>query len=103
MTRIQNVDEMRREADRMVGIYTVDEINAMSPRQYKSLENRLRRAARRQGLRLEKSRVRDPRATEWGTYHLVDTQTNTLAAYGYQSGYGLGLDDVARVLFEDES
>jgi len=34
-------------------------------------ENRMRRMAQRQGLRLEKSRRRDPRAYDFGTYYLV--------------------------------
>jgi hypothetical protein len=72
----------------------------MTTQEYKVLENRLRRAANRQGLRLEKSRARDPRAIGYGTYHLVDVDTNTLASYGYQQGYGLNLEDVWRFLFE---
>lgn len=63
-------------------------------------ENRLRRAAERQGLRLEKSRRRDPRASEYGTYHLVNVQTNTLAARGMSGGYGLNLDEIERNLTE---
>lgn len=63
-------------------------------------ENRLRRMAERQGLRLEKSRRRDPRATDFGTYHLVTAADNTLAAWGLSSGYGLSLDDVERALTE---
>jgi hypothetical protein len=61
-------------------------------------ENRLRRAAERQGLQLMKSRRRDPRAIDFGTYQLVDPATNSLAASGLQSGYGLTLDDVEREL-----
>jgi hypothetical protein len=57
-------------------------------------ENRLRRMAERQGLRLEKSRRRDPRAIDYGTYQLVDVYDNTLVAYGRQSGFGLSLDDI---------
>jgi hypothetical protein len=34
-------------------------------------ENRLRRMAERQGYKLEKSRRRDPRATDYGLYRLV--------------------------------
>jgi hypothetical protein len=34
-------------------------------------ENRLRRMAERQGLRLVKSRRRDPRAIDYGTYRLM--------------------------------
>lgn len=39
-------------------------------------ENRLRRAADRQGLRLSKSRSRDPKALDFGLYALIDTETN---------------------------
>ncbi len=39
-------------------------------------ENRLRRVADRQGLRLLKSRRRDPRAVDFGGYMLVDAITN---------------------------
>jgi len=63
-------------------------------------ENRLRRAAQRQGLTLAKSRRRDPRATDYGTYMLTDTSTNTVVAHGGQSGYGLSLDEVESALNE---
>jgi hypothetical protein len=43
-------------------------------------ENRLRRMADRQGLRLEKSRRRDPRAIDYGMYTLVDPNTNAIVA-----------------------
>jgi hypothetical protein len=62
-------------------------------------ENRLRRAAGRQGLRLMKSRRRDSRATDFGTYMLVDAATSSVtASSGSQSGYGLTLDDIEREL-----
>jgi hypothetical protein len=38
----------------------------------KVAENKLRRAADRQGLRLEKSRSRDPRAIDYGLFALID-------------------------------
>ena len=69
--------------------------------QQKVRENRLRRAAERQGLRLEKSRRRDPRATDYGTYMLIDQETGGVAAYGLQSGYGLTLDDIEQQLLGD--
>jgi hypothetical protein len=81
-------------------IHSAEHINAMSEREYKTYESRLRRAAERQGLRLQKSRARDPRAVDHGTYQLVNQRTNSIAANGLTSGYGLGLDDVARFLFE---
>ena len=82
-------------------VYTAEQINAMSEREYRTYETRCRRAAQRQGLRLEKSRRRDPRAYDYGTYQLVDPSTNTLVAYELEDGYGLGLDDIARALNED--
>lgn len=41
-------------------------------------ENRLRRMAARQGLILKKSRRRDPRASDYGFYRLVDRERNAL-------------------------
>jgi hypothetical protein len=38
-------------------------------------ENRLRRMAERQGLRLEKSRRRDPLALDYGLMRLVDSES----------------------------
>lgn len=83
------------------GVPTIDEINAMRPQEYKVLENKLRRAASRQRLRLEKSRLRDPRAIGYGTYQLVDVSTDTVASCGSEQGYGLDLHDVARYLSGD--
>jgi hypothetical protein len=61
-------------------------------------ENRLRRGAERQGLRLVKSRRRDPRAVGYGTYMLVDAHTAAMVAKGLPDGYGLSLDDIERQL-----
>jgi hypothetical protein len=61
-------------------------------------ENRLRRMAERQGLRLEKSRRRDKRAYDYGTYQLIDPYTNALVASGNQHGYGLSLDEIEQAL-----
>lgn len=38
-------------------------------------ENRLRRMADRQGLRLMKSRSRDPKAVDFGLYALIDHES----------------------------
>jgi len=43
-------------------------------------EQRLRRMADRQGLRLEKSRTRDPRAIDYGGWMIVDLATNAVVA-----------------------
>lgn len=59
-------------------------------------ENRLRRAADRQGLRLSKSRSRDPQAIDYGLYALVDVQTNGLVhpALADRWTHALTLDEV---------
>jgi len=62
-------------------------------------ENRLRRAAQRQSLALTKSRRRDPRATDYGMYKLIDKSSG----WGPQSfigGYDMSLDDVDKALNE---
>jgi hypothetical protein len=48
-------------------------------------ENRARRAAERQGLRVVKSRRRDPRALDFETYMLVDADTGRQASAGHLS------------------
>ena len=53
-------------------IPSADEIGSFADQQRKVLENRLRRAAGRQCLRLEKSRLRDPRVSGYGTFMLTD-------------------------------
>jgi hypothetical protein len=45
-------------------------------------ENRLRRMAERRGLRLEKSRRRDPMAADYGTYQIIDNDTNGIVSIG---------------------
>jgi len=42
-------------------------------------ENRVRRAADRQGLRLSRTRRRDPLAVDFGTYTLTDTSGTVVA------------------------
>jgi hypothetical protein len=43
-------------------------------------ENRLRRIAERQGLRLVKSRRRDPQAWDYGLWMIVDRETKAVVA-----------------------
>lgn len=50
-------------------------VHSMS-QETKVLENKLRRMADRQGLRLVKSRSRDENAIDYGLYALIDVQTN---------------------------
>ena len=60
----------------------------------KTREITLRRAAERQGLILSKSRRRDPRAQDYGTYGIADATTKSLIAGNPATGYGLSLDGV---------
>jgi hypothetical protein len=57
-------------------------------------ENRVRRAAERQGLQLEKSRRRDPRAIDFGRYWL----RNGDAIVCGDSRTGATLDEVEQYL-----
>jgi hypothetical protein len=59
-------------------------------------ENRLRRMAARQGLALEKCRLRDPRAVGYGTYRLRSATTGHLVAG--REDYGMTLHQVDRWL-----
>jgi hypothetical protein len=63
-------------------------------------ENRLRRMAERQGLRLERSPRRDPNDLGYGTYQLIHTYTRAVVHAGHddQTGDGLDLDDVEEYL-----
>jgi len=66
----------------------------------KVYENRLRRMARRQGLSLAKSRRRDTRAVDWGTYGLLDANSGTVACGDTSTGYGMSLDEIEAALNE---
>jgi hypothetical protein len=46
----------------------------------KVIENRHRRAAARQGLRLEKTRRRDTRAWDYGLFNVIDADTTAVLA-----------------------
>lgn len=64
-------------------------------------ENRLRRMADRQGLVLQKSRLRDPHAIGYGTYQLVSAGTDAAVA-AEPRGYGLSLDQIEARLTGEE-
>jgi len=57
-------------------------------------ENRLRRMAERQGMRLLKSRRRDSRALDYGGYMLVDLRTDAVVAGGSPTPFFLDMDEV---------
>ncbi len=59
-------------------------------------ENRLRRMAQRQDLIIRKSRRRDPRAHDYGIYHLFDPYHNAIVLEGASS-----LDEIEEWLTRD--
>jgi hypothetical protein len=61
-------------------------------------ENRLRRMAKRQGLVLEKSRRRDPRAIDYGVYRLVKVTAFSGSRQLVTSEQGITLDEVEAYL-----
>ena len=63
-------------------------------------ENRLRRAAERQGLFLSRRRRRDPNALDFGRYALFrgSLAGEPVAGVGYGGIYGLTLADVEAIL-----
>lgn len=64
----------------------------------KARENRVRRMAERQGLSLRRSRRRDPYATGFGNYWLVDEQD--IQIIGDRSG--VSLDEIEEYLMDLE-
>jgi hypothetical protein len=70
--------------------------------QERSIEQRLRRMADRQGLALQRSRRRDPHALGFGTYQLVNERGRVVAG-DRQRGYGLTLDQVEAFLTGEEA
>jgi hypothetical protein len=71
-------------------------------RAWKVREQRARRAAKRQGLELVKSRRRDPRALDYGGYMLVDASTRRVVyGYGYNH-FGPRLSDIETWLTRDQ-
>jgi hypothetical protein len=81
-------------------IRTARQLDALTPGQVKSYEIKLRRAAARQGLVLQKHRARDPYHLLYGTYQLADAGTNAVVwAADHEQGYGLDLSEVAQCLW----
>ena len=66
-------------------------------------ENRLRRMAERQGLEIQKSRRRDPRAIDYDRWLIIDARTNAVVA-GTEGTprHGMTLDAVEAYLTGDE-
>lgn len=68
----------------------------MSDDPSRARERRARRAANRQDLALERARIRDRRATRYGTFQLVDGDGK--AVFAEPGGYGKSLDDIEAYL-----
>jgi hypothetical protein len=82
----------------MLGMTTATEDPAMDQAE-KVRENRLRRAAERQGLKLHKSRTRDPRAISFDRWWIGDALTgNVVAGMGELGRPHWTLDDVEEYL-----
>jgi hypothetical protein len=65
----------------------------------KARETRVRRMAERHGLTLRKSRRRDARAWDFGSYWLVNADRNSLV---FPDVHGGSLDDMERYLTSGE-
>lgn len=61
-------------------------------------ENRLRRIAERRGMKIEKSRRRDPKAIDFGGYMLIDVSTNAVITGGSPYPYSASIEDVEEYL-----
>lgn len=67
------------------------DLNTMTDREYKTLENRVRRNLAKQGLLLHKSRAARS-IDNYGGYMVIDAHYNWVVG-GFR--YDLGLDDIA--------
>lgn len=65
---------------------------------FKARENKARRAVARQGYKLIKNRVRDPRVPTYGQYMIADPYTNGIVAGSGGMDWNLDLDDVEKWL-----
>ncbi len=81
---------------------TADEMNAILRSQYKSRVDRIRRAARRQGLIVMKSRARDPRSIEYAGFIIAD-EARHLVAGGRPHAFSLSIEEVEQYLLENRA
>jgi hypothetical protein len=81
-------------------IRTTEQLEAMTPGQLKSYEVKLRLAAKRQRLMVQRHRARDPYHLLYGTYQLVDASTGEVVwSADDEDGYGLDLTQIAECLW----
>ena len=67
----------------------------------KVLENRMRRALKRRGMRLVKSKRRDPKAFDFGGYMIINAENNTVVCGTDPMAFSLSLDNVAQYVDEE--
>ena len=58
------------------------------------VENRIRRALERRGLKLQRSRRRDPKARDFGGCQIVDPVTKVVVAGDDPLPFSMSLDEV---------
>jgi flavorubredoxin len=75
----------------------VKDVNSMTQKEYKVYEDRLRRMASRQMLKLCKSRTRDQRAVTYNGYMLTN-QDQVIVAGGHPNEYSMSLDEIEHYL-----
>jgi hypothetical protein len=68
----------------------------------KTIENRLRLKLRRMGYRLEKNRIRDPQAYNYGGYMVIDGWRNFVVAGSHPCSFAMTLEDVEDWIKEAE-
>lgn len=63
-------------------------------------ENRLRRMAERQGMKLHKIKRHDPKAIDYGTYYLIDIRLDYLVfpKSNGETGIGATIDEIEKYL-----
>jgi hypothetical protein len=76
-------------------------LDKLSEQEFKVLEQRARRVAKRQGLGLTRSRRRDPHAVDFGCYALFDLQTNTIIAGASSGRLNMSLREAIEYLLSD--
>lgn len=69
-------------------------MSSITGNDHRAREQRARRAAKRQGLALDKSPTRDRRAFEYGRFHVYDVATNGVVAGAWPCNYSMDLEDV---------
>jgi hypothetical protein len=84
---IMQIDEIAK--------FTDGQWNSLSEDECRRIEALCRRAARRQGYQVQKSRSRDPRAPDHGLYRIVDCENGNIQNGSLWTTYSMSLGDVA--------